>query len=194
MIINGVKSLGGRAARIPSQNLVDLDQARAFVENFTLHEQAGSELRGAIGSWPVRGRIREHEVALHELHANGSDFVPGLSTAHDIWLEQSHVCKELDLPFSPANAFQLAAVGPQFGHCAGVQGIRLEAPPHMSGWWLYPDDEFNPEFAKFTTIHLFHCIVRHFNIARFLALPSEHRFMAVSGMVLRDGEGEGKSA
>jgi hypothetical protein len=187
MIIEQLKLFPGKRVHVSIDDLDEHDPAASFIENMRTYEaMSHDEIRGAIGSWPVRARIQGDDVFLEELHEDEKCFCSGLTRAYQIWSDQQQLCAELGLPFLPPDPLQLAAVSPDFWSCAGVQGFRLEAPPHMSGWWLYPDDQPDVDFSIFKTTHIYHCIVRHKNIARFLALPTDYRFLAVPGMVIAE--------
>lgn len=188
MVVENLPALSGRTAHISVGPNEDASAIRAFAEHIHIDDRnsSQSELVGSAGAWPVRGLVQRNEVFFEELDETAEEYVPTLSRAYEIWRDQQHVCEQFSVPFLPPMSSQLAAISPDFSTCPGVQGLRLEAPPHMSGWWLYPDDQFNVDFAKFTTVHIFHCIVHHPNIARFLALPPNYRFVAVPGLVMLD--------
>ena len=91
-------------------------------------------------------------------------------------LEESQraMCARHGAPFRPPAPEQLCAVSD--GVYAGdpVQGVRYEAPSHMSGWYL-TTHRYNGDHTTLKVEHAAHVMAQRPDVAVFLALPPGYR-------------------
>ena len=58
---------------------------------------------------------------------------------------------------------------------ASVEGVRHQAPDHMSGWWL-TTDEYDDNLESLITVHFSHIVEHRPELAQYMALPCGYRF------------------
>ncbi len=183
----GLRSLGQREIRLvkPQPRFEDAAIAllRTLGEYELSHEKPirrGDKVRQ--GYWLVMLEDgTEGDFEVFELTADGANSVRGANLTLRYWTEQSEVCRGVGADFSPPYLDQKVAtsVGLLEGDLP-VSGVRYEAPPHMSGWYL-TTERYSGDAKDLRVDHLYHVTSKRPDLACFLALPPGFRFELMSG-------------
>ncbi|WPQ60136.1 hypothetical protein SIO70_17485 [Chitinophaga sancti] len=145
-------------------------------ENIILKEDATI----TYGLWSLKLFSDKELLSIHELNADFSDWVTGAKNATYYLELQRIVCKEIGVKSMLPNLNQKIAV--DNGTLGGeeVQGIRYDAPPHMSGWYI-TSDSYNGDINSLNVIDLFSFVPRRRDLIQFLALPVGYSFEVKNG-------------
>jgi hypothetical protein len=130
------------------------------------------------GYWDVVLRRRDTLVyEVFEWMPDRSAQVPGIETTAKYFLAQEEVCREAGAEFAPPLPKQMIAVSSGvFEGRRPVEGIRYQAPPHMSGWYL-TTDEYDGNVDSLRVDHTYHLTAARAELSRLLALPPGYWFI-----------------
>jgi hypothetical protein len=142
--------------------------------------RAGERL--SYGSWELWFAGTEGSaLSVQEASITDPDArVNGASTALKLWESQRLECERWRSPHAPPTAVQLVAVSAGVQKGEPVEGVRYEAPAHMSGWFL-TTSSYDGNIGSLRTVHLYHLIQRRPELARFLALGAGFFFRTQCG-------------
>ena len=88
---------------------------------------------------------------------------------------QRRACERHGAAFSPPTSDQLCAVSLGVFEGDPVQGVRYQAPSHISGWYL-TTERYNGHHTSLRVEHVAHLVNARPDIAQLLALPPVYRF------------------
>jgi hypothetical protein len=116
------------------------------------------------------------KLVIHEPSgADADERVPGARTAMQLWSAQAAECARWGSQFLPPRPNQLIAVSAGVEEGDPLEGIRYEAPAHMSGWYL-STDRYDGDVRSMRTVHAYHVVLARPDVARFLALEPGFHF------------------
>ncbi|WP_299884231.1 hypothetical protein [uncultured Lacinutrix sp.] len=134
----------------------------------------------SCGSWLIQFIYDNTYIKLYELKDVNSNtgeniFEFDLSITIDLYKRQFELCKlESVEPLIP-RINQKIAISNNIYEGAEVNGVRYEAPEHMSGWYLTSND-YNGDINTLSVDYLFYIIKARPELIKFLALPVGFRF------------------
>lgn len=102
---------------------------------------------------------------------------------------QQALCVRYGATFTPPTAEQMCAISDGVYEGDPVQGVRYEAPAHMSGWYL-TTERYNGDHTTLLVEHIAHVVERRPDVAVFLALPPGYRFDTTGGDAWQDSAGD----
>lgn len=130
-----------------------------------------------FGYWIVMTKIRDDALLeLWESTSDGNGFLPGVELTLRYWVDQHATCTRAQAAFTPPNPAQMVAISE--GVIEGdypLSGIRYDAPPHMSGWYL-TTERYNGDIETMRVEHMYHVTAVRPELARYIALPPGYRF------------------
>ncbi len=130
------------------------------------------------GSWMIQFVVNGTYIELHELksiHNNKNVYEFDLSNSIMFLKRQLELCTTHNVtPIIPLIG-QKIAVSKEILEGSEINGVRYEAPSHMSGWYLTSND-YNGDVNTLSVIHLYHLLQKRPEIAGFLSLPYGYRF------------------
>jgi hypothetical protein len=130
------------------------------------------------GSWMIQFVFNGIYIELHEL----KDVIDGnnqykfdLSKTITFFKQQANLCIEHKVkPFIPKIG-QKIAVSKEIYDGSEANGVRYNAPEHMTGWYL-TSNSYNGDIKSLMVDHLYHLLQERPDLAKFLALPVGYRF------------------
>lgn len=160
--------------------LDDIKSIFDYILNY--RETTGNEIKdGEIfgyGIWLIKFVFNEVYIELHELKDVINDkniFGPGLDLCITLNKSQIKLCEENGLNPSIPKLAQKIAVSKDIFNGSEVNGVRYDAPEHMSGWYL-TSNSYNGDVNTLLVDSLFYLIKVRPDLVKFLALPSGYRF------------------
>lgn len=135
----------------------------------------------SYGYWLLKVQATaDGSLELFERRPNGDGYVRGATFTLRCWRDQRRVCAQVDAEFKPPRPDALVAVAEGVLEGDPVDGVRYEAPAHMSGWWLFTA-RYKGDTRTIKTEHLYHITAGRPDLTSFLALPPGFRFSQQAG-------------
>ena len=130
----------------------------------------------SYGYWQLRivDEDREHE-RLQEKTSDGSEFVSWIRNAPSYWHAQHEACDRARSPFAPPRLDQLVAISEGVLSSEPVEGVRYNAPDHMTGWYL-TTDKYDGDVSTLVLEHVVHVTHARPDLAPLIALAPGFRF------------------
>lgn len=188
LITQGVCDLIGKEFAVkkgnyPKKNIISLVD---YILNYLETENKiikDSETFG-YGCWIIQFVYNGMYIELHELKEvvdgiNSYEF--DLSLTFNFLEEQFNLCLSEGITPNIPKIGQKVAISKEIYDGSEVNGVRYDAPQHMSGWYL-TSNSFDGDVNTLIVDYLYHILKERPDIAKFLALPSGYRFY-------KDGEG-----
>lgn len=162
---------------------------RTLLARIVAGELEGREIEDGAsisdGYWdPILRKRDENLYEVFEWTPDRRVEAPGINTTATYLLEQGEMCRTVGAAFVPPMPKQLIAASR--GVLEGtrpLEGIRYQAPPHMSGWYL-TTDEYDGNVDSLHVDHVYHITSARPELTRLLALPPGYWF------ILHDGNEE----
>lgn len=144
--------------------------------------ESGNEIKDqetfGCGSWLIKFVFDKTYIQIHELKNvidNENVYEFDITLTITFFSEQFALCEKYNLvPEIPLLA-QKVAISKEIYNGSDVNGVRYEAPQHMTGWYL-TSNNFNGDIKTLLTDHLYHLIIHRKDLIKFLALPVGYRF------------------
>ena len=177
--------LGSNDIELQINDRSDVDDGVALVQTIVDYVESSKRMLKngetfAYGFWLIRFDRGAERFSISEYSSDASSFVRGADLAIRLWRDQHAVCRAFSAPFDPPRADQLVATSKGVHEGDVVQGVRYEAPEHMSGWYL-TTGRYDGNVDSLMVEHLYHVLDRRPDLARYVALPPGYRFDTTSG-------------
>lgn len=130
------------------------------------------------GSWMIQFVFNGMYIELHELKnvIKGINYYEfDLTQTIGFYKEQLSLCMDNKVePVIPLIG-QKISVSKEIYEGREVNGVRYNAPNHMTGWYL-TSNSFDGDINSLVVDHLYHILKERPDLAKYLALPPGYRF------------------
>ncbi len=130
------------------------------------------------GSWMIQFVFDPVYIQLYELKnvENGKNIYEfDLTITINLFRSQVDLCEKYNVPPTIPAIGQKIAISKEIYEGYEVNGVRYNAPVHMTGWYL-TSNSYNGDIASLVVDHLYHILKERPELAKFLALPVGYRF------------------
>lgn len=188
-VTQGLSKLIGKEFSINKKSLSKKDAEVIINHIINYIESENKQIKNletfGCGSWMIRFVFNNIYIELHELkdvidNDNKYDF--DLTKTITFFKEQKQLCNINNVEPNIPKIGQKIAISKEIYEGSEVNGVRYNAPDHMTGWYL-TSNSYNGDVKSLIIDHLYHLLKERPDLAKFLALPVGYRFY-------KDNEGE----
>ncbi|PKW29036.1 immunity protein Imm33 domain-containing protein [Flavobacterium lindanitolerans] len=133
-----------------------------------------------FNSWILNFILKQNEyLEIYETHPVTQELVQGCDYSLEVMNNQIKVCDKHSSKYLFTRVNQNIAISDGVLEGVAVEGVRYEAPEHMSGWYL-TTDLYNDDINSLKQIRLPDLARRRPELIKYLALDNGFRFFVDS--------------
>lgn len=182
-ITNGVETFFGKEFCVSKKDVNRLDVeilVNYLIENYYHKSDLISDGETlSCGSWLLKFVYNENLIEIFEL----KEVIDGKNTYEfDVSVTISLLKEQMELlnihkvdKSKISFIYQKVAISKEIYDGSEVNGVRYQAPDHMTGWYL-TSNNYNGDVKSLFVDHLYHLLKIRPELGKFLALPPGYRF------------------
>ena len=153
------------------------------IANGILENQIETDRRvSSYGYWPIFLQKRGEILQILEYLPDGVTLQPGVRLTLECLKSQQATCLSVDSGFCPPRFNQILATTTEVLNGENCEGVRYEAPDHMSGWYM-TGKSYNRDIETLVLVKCGELSTARPDLLKYLALEPGFFFSSQDGYV-----------